>query len=59
MKDISVSASKVRGRPKGRPSKGGKWSDQIVYPEMMPFSDNHMRKLSLWKTGLIVKGKSV
>lgn len=39
MLDISVSKTKVRGRPKGRPGdKPVKHSDQIIYPENIPIS---------------------
>lgn len=50
MLDISVSATKVRGRPKGRPeNKPNKHSDQIIYPyKIIPMM---AMKLSHWITG--------
>lgn len=50
MLDISVSATKVRGWPKGRPAnKPNKYSDQIIYPyKTIPIM---AMKLSHWITG--------
>lgn len=40
MIDISISSSKVRGRPKGRPNLNyNKVSEQIIYPERFQVRD--------------------
>lgn len=49
MLNISVSATKERGRPKGRPNLiRNKTCDQIVYPNEPP----NQAKLHSWFTGL-------
>ena len=57
MLDISISSTKVKGRPKGRPSdKPNKRSNQIIYPEKLyPYSQI---KMYSWQTGVIYRKAS-
>jgi hypothetical protein len=54
MIDVSITASKVRGRPKGRPSSGVR-NDTLNYPEPMYNYNKYLYKLALWEANALNK----